>query len=157
MFPWSFSPFNKDTMKKLQQMRPEEVEKYVNDMMGKMFPPDMQKMDFSGGVNPFNIQSSPTEKEENSLHASVFETHDNIFVMIPIKDENWLQEMKLFHTSNQLIIQHIPEPEDKHTITLPAIVRKKGSKASYQDGSLEVRFFKNVDMQYSEIDISEKY
>jgi hypothetical protein len=157
MFPWSFSPFDKNTMKKMQQMRPEEVEKYVNDLMGKMLPPDMQTMNNSRGTNPFNIQSPNDDHNHSPLHASVFETHDHVFVMIPITNEEWLQTMRLCHTSNQLIVEHIPEREDKQTITLPAIVRKKGTKASYKDGRLEIKFLKNVDMQYSEIDITEKY
>lgn len=158
MFPWSFSPFDKNTLKKIQQMRPEEVEKYVNDLMGKMLPPDMQAMNYSTGTNPFTIQSTNDDNNNQiPLQASVFETHDYVFVMIPIKNEEWLQNMRLYHTSNQLIVEHIPEKEDKQTITLPAIVRKKGTKASCKDGSLEIKFQKNIDMQYSEIDITEKY
>ncbi|RTR31048.1 Hsp20/alpha crystallin family protein [Robertmurraya yapensis] len=151
MFPWNFSPFNKETMQKLKRMRPEEVENYVSEVMGKMFPPEMQGMNFTKGFNSSTEESSP------SLSVSVFESLDYVYVMIPINNEDWLQKMKLYYTSNQLIIEHIPEPEDKQTITLPAIVRKKGSRATYKDGTLEIKIPKNIDMQYSEIDITEKY
>lgn len=51
MSPWNFSPFNKETMQKLKRMRPEEVQNYVNEVMGKMFPPEMQGMNFAKGFN----------------------------------------------------------------------------------------------------------
>ncbi|TKC19568.1 Hsp20/alpha crystallin family protein [Robertmurraya kyonggiensis] len=151
MSPWNFSPFNKETMQKLKRMQPEEVQNYVNEVMGKMFPPEMQGMNFAKGFN------SSSEDSTNALSAKVFETLDYVYVMIPIDDEDWLQKMKLYYTSNQLIIEHIPKSEDKQTITLPAIVRKKGSRATYKDGILEIKIPKNIDMQYSEIDITEKY
>ncbi|MDQ0155075.1 Hsp20/alpha crystallin family protein [Robertmurraya andreesenii] len=157
MFPWGFSPFNQDMFKKLQKMKPQEIEKYVYDMMGKMFPPEMNGMNF--GMTPPIMETSPPQNEESppEIDARVFETHDDVFVIIPIKDKDSLKDIKIAHTSNQLIIRHMPDWEDKHTITLPAIVRKKGTKATYQDGTLEIRLQKNIDLQFSEIDINEKF
>lgn len=155
MFPWNFSPFNKDTIKNLQRMRPEEIENYVNEMMGKMFPPEMQQMGFGLGANAMKNPPKQNEDNTNSLKANVFETHDYVYVRIPIKKESWLKEIKMYHTSNQLIIEKLPEWENKKIITLPAIVRKKGAKASFKEGNLEIKLLKNIDMQFSEIDVSE--
>ena len=89
------------------------------------------------------------------LNSTAFETHDFVFVRIPIKKEEWIKQLQIYHTSNQLIVEHIPDHEDKHTVTLPAIVKKKGAVANYKDGMLEVRIPKNVDMQFSQIDVTE--
>lgn len=141
----------------LQTMKPEEIDKYVQDIMGKMMPGNMQGM-----MNPQDMMShfqSPlstgTPQSQDALHSTTFETHDFVFVRIPIKDEDWLKQMVIYHTSNKLLLEHIPQHEDKHSITLPAIVRKKGAAANYRDGILEVRIPKNFDMQFSQIDVTE--
>ncbi|GLB61140.1 Hsp20/alpha crystallin family protein [Cytobacillus sp. NCCP-133] len=156
MFPWNFFPFNKDMKNFSKQMKPEEIDKYIQNLMGQMFPQNMQGMtaapDFMKG---FNAASNHSHTNTPVLNSSVFETHDHIFVRVPIKNEEWLKEMKLFHTSNQMIIEHIPEKDDQHFITLPAIVKRKGSSAQFKDGCLEIKIPKNVDMQYSEIDVTE--
>jgi len=142
-------------------MKPAEIEKYVQEMMGKMFsqqmqgsnvPPDFLK-DFGNTVN----SSQESHQSNAGISTSVFETHHDVFVMIPIKDPNWLKEIKLFYTSNQLIIEHIPQYENKQIVTLPSIVKKKGASAHLKDQILEIKIPKNIDMQYSEIDIKEIY
>lgn len=152
MFPWSRLPFNKDMKKMMEQVKPDEINQYIQNMMGQMLPDQIQKMmqtnSFTDIVKP-NPQASPT------IPSSVFETHDNVYVRLQIKDEEWLKKIRLYHTSNQMIIEHIPNFEDKHTITLPALVRKKGTIAQLKDGILEIKIPKNIDMQYSEIDITE--
>ena len=158
MFPWSMFPFNKDSKSMLQNMKPDEIDKYVQDIMGKMMPGNMQGM-----MNPQEIMNSfqsPLGQRSPSpstgiLNSTAFETHDFVFVRIPIKKEEWIKQLQIYHTSNQLIVEHIPDHEDKHTVTLPAIVKKKGAVANYKDGMLEVRIPKNVDMQFSQIDVTE--
>jgi HSP20 family molecular chaperone IbpA len=157
MFPWSIFPFNKDSKNMLQNMKPDEINHYVQGIMEKMMPSNM-----GGMMNPQDImnnfgqplgqQSRPTT---SVLDSSAFETHDFVFVRIPIKKEEWLKQIQIYHTSNQLIVEHIPNHEDKNTITLPAIVKKKGAAANYKDGTLEIRIPKNVDMQFSQIDVTE--
>lgn len=156
MFPWNIFPFNKDSKSMLQKMKPDEIDKYVQNIMEKMMPGNMQGM-----MNPGEIMNSfqaPLKQQQNlsgPLRSNAFETHDFVFVRIPIKNDEWLKQLQIYHTSNQLIIEHIPEFEDKHTITLPAIVKKKGAAANYKEGMLEIRIPKNVDLQYSQIDVTE--
>lgn len=156
MFPWNMFPFNKDVRESLQKMKPDEIDKYVQDIIGKVLPGNMKGM-----MNPqemfsgFGPQSSTSQPGTGALNSSAFETHDYVFVRIPIKDEDWIKKLRLYHTSNQLILENIPEPGDKHTITLPAIVKKKGAAANYKDGTLEVKIPKNIDMQFSQIDVTE--
>lgn len=142
-------------------MKPAEIEKYVQEMMGKMFSHQMQGStvppDFLKNFRNTADSSEESHQNDARLPISVFETHHDVFVMIPIKDPDWLKEMKLFYTSNQLIIEHIPQYRNKQIVTLPSIVKKKGATAHLKDEILEVKIPKNIDMQYSEIDIKEIY
>lgn len=138
-------------------MKPEEINNYIQNMMGQMFPEHLQKMmneqeskHFFTGKEKQSSQSQST----SSLPSSVFETHDFVYVRIQIKNEEWLKAMRIYYTSNQMIIEHIPEYDDKHTIILPALVKKKGTTAQVKDNILEIKIPKSVDMQYSEIDIT---
>ena len=156
MFPWNLLPFDRNSQKKFLEMKPDEIENYVQQMMGKMLQPSMQGMlkpeEWLKGMQQ---QNSPDPVKANSgLNAEMFETHDFVFVRVPLKDEALLKQMKLFYTSNQVIIEHIPDLSDKHTLVLPATVKRKGAAANYRDGVLELRLQKIVDMQYAEIDIS---
>ncbi|PLR81612.1 Hsp20/alpha crystallin family protein [Bacillus sp. V33-4] len=157
MFPWNLFPINKDMKNMMKQVKPEEIEKHIEEMMSKMFPPNMQDMinpkEFASAVNP--VPHDARKQSIVPLEEAVFETHDFVFVRIPIRNQEWLHNMKLSHTSNQMIVEHIPEDDDKHTITLPALVRKKGATAHHKDGILEIRIPKSVNMQFSEIDITD--
>jgi HSP20 family molecular chaperone IbpA len=154
MFPWNLLPFDQKSQKKFMEMKPDEIEKYVQQMMGKVFQPNM-----SGELKPeewikeMERNTKDPIKSSNRLQAEIFETHDFIFIRLPLKDEAWKTQMKLYYTSNQVIIEHIPEVSDKHTLILPATVKRKGASATHRDGVLELRLPKNVDMQFSEIDI----
>ena len=156
MFPWNMFPFNKDMKETMQKMKPEQIDNYVQDIIGKIMPGNMKGM-----MNPqemFNgFQSSPSQPQPSTgaLNSNAFETHDFVFVRIPIKNEEWVKNLRIYHTSNQLIVEHIPLHEDKHIITLPAIVKKKGASANYKDSVLEIKIPKNIDMQFSQIDVTE--
>lgn len=140
----------------MAKMKPEEINNYVQDVLGKIMPGNMKT-----GINPEEIfqgfQSSVSSPVSNSdrLNSAAFETHNYVYVRISIKQEEWIKKLRIYHTSNQLIVEHIPHHEDKHTITLPAIVKKKGASATFKDGVLEVKIPKNIDLQYSQIDVTE--
>lgn len=138
----------------LQKVKPDEINNYVQDIMEKVIPGNLRGMMNSNDL----LSSNPlgqTQTAAAPLNSAAFETHDFVFVRIPIRNEDWLKKIRICHTSNQLIVERIPEYDDKHTITLPAIVKKKGAAATFKDGMLEIRIPKNVDMQFSEIDVSE--
>lgn len=158
MFPWNLFPLNKDTKNMMQQMKPEEIQKYVQSMVGKMFPPNMEGMHspptFKNNFSDASMSHTPTNP---AIETMVFETHDYVFVRITMKQEDWINKLKLYHTSNHVIIENIPEASDQHKIVLPAIVKKKGATARLKDSMLEVRIPKNNDLQFSEIDVTENY
>jgi HSP20 family molecular chaperone IbpA len=156
MFPWNMFPINKEMKDSMKKMKPEEIEKFVRNLMEKVMPTNM-----GGMIKPqemfhgFQSSESQQQSTSESLNSTAFETHDYVFVRIPIKKEEWVKQLRIYYTSNQLIVEHIPQNEDKHTITLPAIVKKKGATANYKDFMLEVKIPKNVDMQFSQIDVTE--
>jgi hypothetical protein len=153
MFPWSFFPFNKDMKNKLQHMNPDEIDQFIKGIMGNVMPAQSgSTMNPQEIKNHYHSQNSP---QANPLNSSAFETHDSVFVRIPIKDDSLLGELRIYHTANQLVVENIPERDAKHSITLPAMVKKKGSSAKYKDGILEIKLIKSYDIQYSQIDVSE--
>src|SRR5690606_33362806 len=131
MFPWNLFPFNEDTKKMLQNLQPGEIEKYVHDLFNKLFQQQMGDFRKAPSLSPFGTSTGQTS--ETKLDITVFETHDFIFVRIPVQ-EKWISRIRLFHTSTQLIIEHIPEIDDKHHVALPAAVKKKGTTAQVKDG-----------------------
>ncbi|KIY20914.1 MULTISPECIES: Hsp20/alpha crystallin family protein [Mesobacillus] len=155
MFPWNMFPFDKNSQRKFLEMKPEEIENYVQQMMGKMLQPDIKGMfkpeDWLKGMQ--QQSTPPSDTPTDQLNVDIFETHDFVYVRIPLKSD-WLNKMKLFYTTNQVIIEHIPELDDKHTVVLPATVKRKGASATHRDGVVELRLPKSVDLQFSEIDIS---
>jgi HSP20 family molecular chaperone IbpA len=153
MFPFNFFPFNKDMKNKLQHMKPDEIDQFIKGILGNVMPAQTgstkNSQDF---VNPLRPQPS---QQANSLNSTAFETHDSVFVRIPIKDESLVKNLRIYHTANQLMVENIPERDDKHSITLPAMVKKKGSSAKFRDGILEIKLIKSHDIQYSQIDVTE--
>jgi hypothetical protein len=166
MFPWNLFPFNKQ----MKQMDPNNMNQYIQDMMKNMFPnglegmmnPDDMLKGSQGFINPFNTMSdsevdSANTSPSKNLQIHVFESHEHVFLRFPISDEVWLKQLKIFHTSNQAIIENIPTIGERQVITLPSLVKKKGATANFKDGILELKIPRSIDMQYSEVDISEKY
>lgn len=148
MFPWNtlFSS-HKNQTDFLKNFQHNDVQSFIEKIFAEVMPENLHE-----SMN----QKAPFSKNETyPLKAQVLETHTFIYIRIPIENEDWLKIMKIFHTSNQSIIHDIPNKHDKHIITLPALVRKKGATVQYRDHILEIRLQKQTDMQFSEIDVSE--
>ncbi|WP_203362074.1 Hsp20/alpha crystallin family protein [Bacillus sp. REN10] len=163
MFPFQ-SPFstNEEWQKWMKQFNQGDIEKYVQNVLTQSLPDAMQKHQesfdflkqtpFSPFANQQPINTSP-EKETPTIHISVFETHEDVYVKIPLEDTSMFSNLKIYHTSNQAIIEGIPEAEDKKIVILPAIVKKKGAVAHFKDGILQIKIPKEIDLQYTEIDV----
>ncbi|KAA0562514.1 Hsp20/alpha crystallin family protein [Bacillus sp. CH30_1T] len=170
MFPWSLFPFSKDMKDQMNQMNPNEMDSYIQGMMKKMFPGGWDGMmnpnDMMSGaqsfMNPMGKQEQKSQRGQsspssNSISANVFESFEDIYIRFQVPSEEWMKQLKIFHTSNQAIIENIPEQGERQVITLPCLVKKKGAVAQYKDGILELKIPKSIDMQYTEIDVSDKY
>ncbi|MBS4173131.1 Hsp20/alpha crystallin family protein [Bacillus sp. FJAT-49736] len=160
MFPWNMFPFNNDMSKMLQQFNPKDMEKSVQDMISQFMPKQWQgsfdhndMLSRAASLFPQNNQQS-NNPPPTSIHPNVFETFDDVYVRIPIS-EDMIQKIKIYHTSNQLIIENTSDG-NRETFTLPALVRKKGTTAQYKDGILEIKMPRSADLQYTEIDVSER-
>ncbi|VEF48239.1 spore coat protein [Bacillus freudenreichii] len=154
MFPWGKFPFNDDFKKMTEQMKPDDIQSYVNDMIKKYIPSQWDNSAENEKTSPFTSTSS--EQNHEKLDAAVFETFDFVFIRIKLQNEEQQKHLKFFHTSNQAIIENFFEMGDRHTITLPCLVKRKGATALVKDLILEVKIPKSVDLQYTEVDISEK-
>ncbi|WP_142383742.1 Hsp20/alpha crystallin family protein [Peribacillus deserti] len=156
MSPWNLLfPFNKNAGDMLSKMNPNDMESYIEKFFSQ-FIPDTQKM-LSQQTNPaFGFMSKPQGTSGNNKSTTaVFETHDHVFIRIPIKDAEQLKGLKIFHTSHQVYLEGLPGQEEREVITLPSLVKKKGAHAVCKDGVLEIRIQKSQDLQLSEIDVSE--
>ena len=152
MFPWNLFPFDKDIKNKMENMKPEEINQYIQGIMGKVMPSQ-----FGSTMFPQDLTNNSQQPDSlNKKPAAVFETHDSVFVRIPISNEACIEKLKICHTANQLTVENLPENQEKKTFLLPAIVKRKGATAKYKDGILEVRLFKSYEVQYSEIAINKK-
>lgn len=151
MFPWNtlFSS-NKNQNSFMKNFQNNDVQSFINKVFSEVMPEKMQETMNPGTSNPNRPQTG-----QLPLNAKVFETHGYVYIRIPIEEENWLKKMKILHTSNQSMIHGVPNDDDQHIISLPALVRKKGTTAQYKDNVLEIRLQKQTDIPYSEIDISE--
>lgn len=151
MFPWNtlFSS-NKNQNNFLKNFQNNDVQAFIDKVFSEVMPDKVQET-MNQGTSDKSFQQSGLQP----LNAKVFETHSFIYIRIPIEEENWLKKMKILQTSNQSLIQGIPNDEDQHVISLPALVRKKGTTVQYKDDVLEIRLQKLADIHYSEIDISE--
>ncbi|WP_409288747.1 Hsp20/alpha crystallin family protein [Peribacillus sp. SCS-37] len=159
MFPWNMLfPFNKQAGEMLKNMQSKDIDPLMGNFFSQ-FAAQAEKM-FAGqdSAPDFNFMASSGQGKQavSDSPASVFETHENVYVRIAIKESAPLDKLKIFHTSNQLILEGLPESKDRRTVTLPSLVKKKGAQAVYKEGILEVKIPKNEDMQYSEINVSKK-
>ncbi|MEK4030449.1 Hsp20/alpha crystallin family protein [Pseudobacillus sp. FSL P4-0506] len=157
MFPFQ-SPFPamNEWQKWLNHLNEKDVEKYVQNVLSSSLPSSWQtneKMqDFRKDEDNYSYRSS-SSAEAPSLREAVFETHEAVYVKISIPDPSIFDHLKIFHTSNQTILEGLPAPHNKKVIILPAIVKKKGAAANYKDGILQIMLPKEVDFQYTEIDV----
>lgn len=147
MNPWNFLfPFQKHIKNFTSPSNVKDMESYMNQMLS-----NMQNNGFGDGKTPFSFDL----KNSSTSNPNIFETHHDIFVRLPVSDPQVLKNLKIFHTSNTLIVEGLSQSEKQQTFTLPAIVKKKGASASFKDDTLEIRLEKAKDLQFSEINITE--
>ncbi|WP_374721000.1 Hsp20/alpha crystallin family protein [Peribacillus tepidiphilus] len=163
MFPWNMLfPFQKNLKEMQNKMSPLEIESYVQQLLSNVMPQHMQNPG-----NPFTqAQTKSWEKMQDNqaenyserikqFSADVFETHNHVYVRMAIEHSESVKNIKIFHTSNQAIIEGFPNKDDRQVLTLPAIVKKKGAIAKFKDGILEIKIPKNYDFQFSEVDVTD--
>ena len=160
MFPWNLFPNNKqqqmpDWMKYLNQSG---LEKQMEQLLSMLSPEQfgsLMKQGLSNEPPGSNTEQEQEQEAKSSYDPTIYETHDYVFVRLPIKEEE-LSNLKLYHTNNRIILNGLPpNRQESLTYPLPCLVKKKGAKSSYKDGILEIILFKIPDSQYSEISVPE--
>lgn len=157
MFPWKKNfPFNQSGQmpESFKNMNPKNVEDYIQNVMGNVFGEGFpQQFPFQGSM-PGNMPGNMVQSSKQAQTSTeLFETNDHIFVKVQASDEQ-LKNLRVQHSSNQLFILDYPSKGEQKKLVLPAIVKRKGTKASYRNGILEIKLQKNEDLQISEIEIT---
>ncbi|HWO76264.1 MAG TPA: Hsp20/alpha crystallin family protein [Bacillus sp. (in: firmicutes)] len=157
MFPWNWKmPFGKQNEHSIGgSFSPEHFQKYVDQMMNQMFPPQIKEMmsNPSSWSHRFNQHQGAADYSASPFSEKVFETHDDVFIRLTIEDKSWLHQMKISYTRNQCMIMDAPAEGDTWTIPLPSLVRKKGAKTVFKDNILEIKLPKSVEWQETEIEL----
>lgn len=149
MFEWNkYFPFqNQFSKEALKKADPKEVEHYVNSVMESVFGSDY------AAQFPFRDPLPTKEKTQRTEpDIDIFETADHVFVKVSV-NESQLEQLKIKHTSHTLLIEHFPGLSHPKKVNLPCLVKRKGTKAVYKDGHLEVMFHKQQDYNMSEVEI----
>lgn len=155
MFEWNkYFPFHNQFSKEaLKKADPKEVETYVNRVMESVFGSDYAaQFPFRDPLPQKEHPAKPDAKPDVKPDIDIFETADHVFVKVPISEE-WLEQVRIKHTSHELWLENLPRADHPKKVNLPCLVKRKGTKAIYKDGLLEVMFQKQQDYNMSEVEI----
>ncbi|MCJ7841044.1 hypothetical protein MUB24_09045 [Lederbergia sp. NSJ-179] len=153
MFPWNLFPFkmNQDKAPPFE-IGKNNVEDYVQKILSQTFSAfDQDSTNSNDWLRSIFEQMPSGSNQSNGI--KLFESFQYIFIHIPVPDDQALERWKVYHTTNQLMIEDLEEPKNSKTITLPALVEKKKTTAVYKNGLLEVILHKKTDMQYTEVGV----
>ncbi|CEG29356.1 hypothetical protein [Bacillus sp. B-jedd] len=128
-----------------------DIHKFVQDIVDRSISSSMQQADILEKSTAAEIGGEMEIKTAESLQVTTFESHDHVYVKMYIKDPETLSSLKIFHNSNQLMVEGIPNPEARQVITLPSIVRMKDSVSEYRDHYLQIKMKKRNDPQFTEV------
>ncbi len=139
------------------------IEKFVQESISKSMSTSLDYMQNNASVLNQAIHGYQVSQEgevfvgdqtkPSELTPTIFDSHDHVYVKFRMKDPSKLTNIKIFHTSNQIIIEGYPNKDSYHMFALPELVKKKGSSTSYKDEFLQIKLPKATDMQYTEIDV----
>ncbi|GIN73719.1 hypothetical protein J14TS2_41940 [Bacillus sp. J14TS2] len=158
MFPWNLLPFNQNQDKAPPfEIGKNNVDDYVQKLMSQAFSAfDQNATNSNDWVGSLLKQVPSSSGSSSSNGVKLFESFQFIFIHISVPDEKTLERWKVYHTTNQLIIEDSEVAQNTKTITLPALVNKKKTTAVYKNGILEVILEKKTDMQYTEVGVSKE-
>lgn len=152
MFPWNKQfPFDQSGFTQhFNKMNPKEVESYIQTVMKNVFGDNfLQNFPFQGELS----KQANNEKSTHQPKAEIFETNDFIYVKLPISNDE-VENISIQHTNNQLIVNNYPNASEQNKYMLPSPVKRKGTKARYVEGFLEIQFIRLQEHNISEVDIS---
>lgn len=143
-----FNPFNKDT----PNMNDFSIENYIKQVLSQSMPSSLLPNLFNESEkNDGNDHKENNYKQRRNYQ--VFELHYFVIVRIEIEPHIDVNDLKIYHTSNQLILEGLPDKNGKKVIPLPAVVHHKGTKAIFKDHILEISIPKGKDNRLTQIDV----
>lgn len=131
---------------------------YLNNDIQK-FVQEMVEQSISSSIKNAKMMETMYQVDEDekpgptsgTLRATTFESNDHVYVRVFIKDESVLSNLKIYHNTNELVIEGIPSLDDSHVISLPSPVRMKESVSEYRDNYLQIKMKKRIDPQFTEV------
>jgi HSP20 family molecular chaperone IbpA len=158
MLPWNkMFPFPKEYMKE-DIFKQADVDNWMNKAMKGKLPGTSKMMNSTDFFEQsFDLlkqaQSKKWKKKTSGFEPNVFETHDEVFIRFPVSSEEQLRQIKTYHNTTTCFIENLPASGNKHTITLPCIVKSNTSKARYQNGVVEIKITKETNIPVTKIPI----
>ncbi|OCA87993.1 hypothetical protein A8F94_09195 [Bacillus sp. FJAT-27225] len=127
-----------------------DIQKYVHDMIEKSMSTAMSQKSM---IEEAVAQEPETKQESGSypMTASIFESHEHVYVRLFIEDEKVLANLKIYHNTNQLMIEGLPGAVEKTVFTLPSLVKMKDTVSEYKDQYLQIKMKKRQDPQMTEV------
>ncbi|MBM7714628.1 Hsp20/alpha crystallin family protein [Siminovitchia sp. FSL H7-0308] len=126
-----------------------DIQKFVQEMVEQSISSSIKNAKMMGSVH--EVEEERPEQANGTLQASTFESNDHVYVRVFVKDESVLPNVKIYHSSNELVIEGMPSSDDRHIISLPSPVRMKESVSEYRDHHLQIKMKKRIDPQFTEV------
>lgn len=129
MWPWGFFGSNKTNFDPFQYLSEGEFQQMLDQWMKQAFPDFIQSMMNDGTTfHHKNTDEENENRETSTVKETLFETHDDIFIRIPIQDEKQIDRLKIYYSLNKCVIDGLNEDSSPHTIILLQLSRKKEQK-----------------------------
>lgn len=152
MFPWNWFGQKNQDFDPLKNINGQDIQKWLDHWMKDVFPRNFWSLVKNHDQKPTTQNRKQTETIK--IQESIFETFDDMYIRLPIENKFLIKRIKIYYTPNKCFIEGLqPQP---YTILLPAIAKKKGARAIYREQWLEIKIPKNLDLEASEIEISQK-
>jgi len=148
MFPWNLFGSEKGDFDPFKYLNDTQFKQTLDQLTNPMFPEFMKY-----ALSEDTSNRKKKKEKKLSYNESVYETHEFIYIRIPINDPELIRNIKIYYTLNKCMIDGLEKQNSPYTIVLPSTVRKKGGSAIYRDSVLEIRLPKHPDWQFSELNI----
>ncbi|TYR81740.1 spore gernimation protein GerT [Priestia megaterium] len=159
MFPFGKFPFKNQGEGFNGNLNPKNIDQYVQQVlsnaMGQSFPGFMKNNEFfKQAQQMYDQQLSQTKEQHTKLQPTIFETHEECIIQLPLQNKEAVQQLKVAHTPYSCMIEGYYDDEPfREEWKLPCSVSRKGSKASYRNGILEIKLIKYHNLPVTEIDV----
>jgi HSP20 family protein len=152
VFPWKSNSWPFEQGKEQNNKKTDQYLKSVlSSAMSQPLPDFIKNNDFF--KQALQMSHTKTSEGETALMYDIFQTHDSCIIQVKVPDRATLAHLKVSHSPFSCFIESNGKKKFHQEISLPSSVRKKGAKATYQNGLLEISLPKSSQCSLSEIPI----